>query len=140
MTMNHKKYANDDQVIIDNFFARIPDDVAASFDEKQIACIKAAFDLKTRGNHQIDVRGTFRIPFVRTRYYYVILLGRNRRRLTRYEHEISRFLKTTIVLILLLLSTAMGLLVLYLVKSAMGIDIFKEFSLGIWDYFKNHFL
>jgi hypothetical protein len=37
-------------------------------------------------------------------------------------------------------STLFGLLVLFLVKSAMGIDIFPNFSLGIWGWFQQTFL
>lgn len=33
--------------------------------------------------------------------------------------------------------TGLGFLVLYLVKSAMGINLFDDFSLGIWDWFKS---
>jgi hypothetical protein len=28
-------------------------------------------------------------------------------------------------------------LVLYLIKSALGIDIFKDYSFGIWDWFRH---
>jgi hypothetical protein len=37
---------------------------------------------------------------------------------------------------LLTLSLTLGLLVLYLFKSALGINLFAGFSLGIWDWFK----
>ena len=36
----------------------------------------------------------------------------------------------------ILASTLFGILVLYLIKSALGIDIFKGFSFGVWDWFK----
>ena len=31
-----------------------------------------------------------------------------------------------------MVSTLMGLLILYLIKSALGINLFEHFSLGIW--------
>jgi|TARA_R110000851_G_scaffold90253_4_gene197037 hypothetical protein len=33
-------------------------------------------------------------------------------------------------------SMLLGLLVLYIIKSALGIDLFPDTSLGIWDQFK----
>ena len=37
-------------------------------------------------------------------------------------------------------STLLGLLILYLVKSALGIDLVPGFSLGTWGWFKGEFL
>ena len=34
--------------------------------------------------------------------------------------------------------TLFGLLVLYLIKSALGINLFEDFSLGIWSWFKQN--
>ena len=33
-----------------------------------------------------------------------------------------------------------AVLTMYLIKSALGIDIFKHFSFGVWDAFKHTFI
>jgi len=42
--------------------------------------------------------------------------------------------------VFLLVSAAVGILVLYLVKSALGIDLIPGYSCGVWDWFKEEFL
>ena len=37
-------------------------------------------------------------------------------------------------------SVLSGLLILYLIKSALGINLFENFSLGIWSWFKANIL
>jgi hypothetical protein len=67
-------------------------------------------------------------------------MGRNQRSLSRRERRISLMIKTFCLFLFLAFSTLMGLLVLYLAKSAAGIDLFPGFSLGIWGWFKETFL
>ena len=45
-----------------------------------------------------------------------------------------------LITLLLLLGICGMVLLLYLVKSALGIDIFKHFSFGVWDLFKKSVL
>lgn len=42
--------------------------------------------------------------------------------------------------LLLLYATACGVLVLYLIKSALGIDLIEGFSFGVWGWFQEHVL
>ncbi|MGR8980875.1 MAG: hypothetical protein ACU84H_12410 [Gammaproteobacteria bacterium] len=49
--------------------------------------------------------------------------------------KFRRFIKWINSILLL----AMILLIVYLVKSAMGINLFPHYSLGIWRYFKPYF-
>jgi hypothetical protein len=37
-------------------------------------------------------------------------------------------------------SAAVGILVLYLIKSALGIDLIPGFSFGVWGWFQDEFL
>jgi hypothetical protein len=115
----------------------MPQDIADTFTEAQLASLRLALGARSWGRHAVDVRGT--VVFWRWRYYYVFLLGRNRRELTRREKQLSLLLQAVFLSALLLLSTLLGLLVLYLVKSALGIDLFPGFSLGIWSWFKQQF-
>lgn len=122
---------------IQHLLGRMPQDIADTFTEAQLASLRLALGALSWGRHAVDVRGT--VVFWRWRYYYVFLLGRNRRELTRREKQLSLLLQAVFLSALLLLSTLLGLLVLYLVKSALGIDLFPGFSLGIWSWFKQQF-
>ena len=58
----------------------------------------------------------------------------NRRTLTRGELQVGLWLQAIAVLLFLALCTLLGLLALYIAKSAAGIDLFPGFSLGIWSW------
>ncbi len=122
---------------IQHLLGRMPQDIADTFTEAQLASLRLALGARSWGRHAVDIRGT--VVFWRWRYYYVFLLGRNRRELTRREKQLSLLLQAVFLSVLLLVSTLLGLLVLYLVKSALGIDLFPGFSLGIWTWFKQQF-
>ena len=117
---------------------RMPKNVQDSFSEEQLSYLKVAIGARTWGSHAIDVRST--IKFFRYRYYYVFVAGRNRRELTRKEKQIALAIHTCIVTLFLIMCSLLGVLVLYLIKSAMGIDIFPNFSFGVWGWFKETFL
>jgi len=131
------------KVIKDNSFnqgleERVGSELFDSFSPEQLAALKAAFGSRQWNNHPVDFRGTFKVW--RWRYYYVFLMGRNRRSLSPRERRLSALLQATFLAIFLLLCSALGILVLYLIKSAMGIDIFPNFSFGVWGWFKGNFL
>ncbi|MCG6508060.1 hypothetical protein K6U15_15045, partial [Vibrio parahaemolyticus] len=52
------------------------------------------------------------------------------------ESKLANFIVTSAILVGLLALLGLSFLALYLLKSAMGIDIFPNYSLGIWDWFK----
>jgi hypothetical protein len=115
---------------------RLPDDLKDSFTPEQLSALKVAFGARKWGQHSVDLRGTLRLWH--WRYYFVFLAGRNRRDLSRREQQLSRMATAFALSLFLLFSVMLGLLVLYLVKSALGIDIFPNFSLGIWGWFKTN--
>ena len=117
---------------------RMPKRIQDSFTEEQLANIKIATGARTWGNHAIDVRSTMK--FFRYRYYYVFVAGRNRRELSARERRIGLLMQASILAMFLTFSAILGVLVLYLVKSAAGIDIFPHFSFGVWGWFKASFL
>lgn len=123
---------------IQNILSRMPSKVADSYTDLQLIHLKTAIGSRSWGKHPVDLRGTLTYPFARWHIYYVILFGRNRRQLSAREKQLSAFMTALMILLFLLASTAMGLLVLYLAKSYAGIDIFPNFSLGIWSYFKDN--
>ncbi|MBX2807914.1 MAG: hypothetical protein KTR20_04710 [Cellvibrionaceae bacterium] len=125
-----------DEPDIKKLLARMPETTATSFSDKQLMHLKTAIGSRHWATHKVDIRGTLHIPFTPWRYYYVILLGRNRRQLSQRERNVSALLNALIVLIFILSCSTLGLVFLYLLKSFVGIDIFPNFSLGLWDYVK----
>ena len=114
----------------------MPDDVANSFTDTQLLHLKLAIGSRQWGKHKVDFRGTFPLPFVQSRIYYVFLMGRNHRELSRQEKLLSALSVALFLTVVTSVSILFGILVLYLIKSALGINIFKDFSFGIWDWFK----
>ncbi len=127
-----------DDPIIKNLLERMPDEVKESFSEAQLSHLKVALGARSWGKHAVDFRST--VKFFRYRYYYVFVAGRNRREMSRKEKQISLLIQSAILTGFIGISTLFGLLLLYLLKSALGIDLFSGFSLGIWDWFKETFL
>jgi len=117
---------------------RMPREVQDSFTEEQLVNIKIAVGARTWGSHAIDLRST--IKFFRYRYYYVFVAGRNRRELSARERRLGLLIQAVALGMFLTFSALLGVLVLYLLKSAAGIDIFPGFSFGIWSWFKGEFL
>jgi len=58
--------------------------------------------------------------------------------MSRQEQQIKRISYLLFITAFLSFSTLLGILVLYLIKSAMGIDIFPDFSFGIWSWFQGN--
>jgi len=122
---------------VKQFYHMLDKDVADSLDESQRNEIERTIDamgLVTR--HPLDVRKT--IPWIGKRYYFVLLAGRDRRRAVRYEKSrLLNFLLTATITLGIIAIIVLALLALYLIKSALGIDVFKHFSFGVWDWFKD---
>lgn len=116
----------------------MPTEVAESFTEEQLIALNKAVGGFSWARHKVDLRGT--ISIWRSSYYFVILWGRNRRELSRFEKQLGQLSVAFIITLFLLGSALLGLLLLYLLKSAMGVDLFPNFSLGIWTWFKANVL
>jgi hypothetical protein len=120
---------------LEDFFSRIPRDVAAGFSDEQLLAIRRAFGARMRGAHVVDVRLSLPLPF--KRLYIVLLLGSERRTIAR-RHDDRRDspLATAgnfvfaVLFFGLLLTALLG--ILYVVKSALGIDLVPGMSLGLW--------
>lgn len=127
-----------EEVEIKTLLSRMPQAVADSFSDIQLVHLKTAIGSRSWGKHPVDLRGTITYPFARWHLYYVILLGRNRRKLSAREKKISAIVTALIILLILFATISSFLLVIYLLKSYAGIDLFPGFSLGIWDYFRDN--
>ncbi len=123
---------------------RIPRQYRSSFTNEQLLSLKVAFSGRRWGRHALDIRGSF--GFRTWKYYYVILAGRERRKLSAREEKIHHLTNTIFLFTFLVFSTLLGLLILYLIKSAVGIDIFHDYHLKIipgydgstWKWFQEH--
>ncbi|GAC27062.1 hypothetical protein [Brumicola pallidula] len=122
-----------------NLLSRLPDETALSLTDRQLSHIKVAVGNGGYRKHKIDCRGTIPIPFYPSRIYFVLLMGRNIRAVTRREKSIALMTTLFLTTLFLSLSTLLGLVVLYILKSALGIDLFEGSSLGLWNWLKQNF-
>jgi hypothetical protein len=122
---------------IRSLLERMPKNIQSTFTDEQLAHLKIAIGARQWGNHTVDCRGV--VKFFKYRYYYVFLAGRNRRELSAKEQKIARFTQAVFLSIAATFIILFTLLVLYLVKSALGIDIFDGYSFGVWSWFKGLF-
>ena len=121
---------------IQGLLARLPKETADSLSDTQLRHLKVAIGSGTWRKHRVDIRATLAVPFYPAKVYFVFLMGKNRRTVSRQEQHMVFASMLLLILSFLALCTGLGLLTLYLLKSSLGIDLFTEFSLGIWDWFK----
>lgn len=114
--------------------ARFPQEVLSTFSEHQKYHISHVLGDHFGKQHKVDLRGTFPVPFLPSKVYFVFLMGRDIRQLSRHEQNMAIFTIILLVILGLSISIMLGLIVLYVAKSALGINLFDEFSLGIWSY------
>ncbi len=120
---------------IQKLLSRMPLEVQQSFTEQQLAELRVALGARQWGKHRIDLRGTLSVW--RFRYYYVFVAGRNVREQSRQARQLSLLAQAVLISILLSICLLFGLLMLYLLKSALGIDLLDDYSFGIWHWFKS---
>jgi hypothetical protein len=119
-----------------NLLSRLPKETAGSLTDVQLQHLKIAYGSGQFRKHKVDIRGTFPVPFYPSRIYFVLLMGRNIRSLSRQEQSIAMLNILIMVSVFLALSTALGLIILYLIKSALGINLLDGYSLGVWTWVK----
>ncbi len=123
---------------IQGLLDRMPARVGQTLSEEQLLCLKNALGAHRGGRHQVDLRGSFGLW--RWRYYYVFLLGRERRQLTRKALRTAKTAKTIFLAVFLLCALLTGLILVYLSKSVPGLDLLPQRSLDLWGWFKAHIL
>ena len=118
---------------IERFYAQLDPQISEELTPEQKAGVeKAVLAITLGARHKVDIRRSF--PFFGKRFYLVFLLGRDLRQQHRQESTLSRILLTFLLLIAVLFVTSCILLTLYMIKSALVIDIFHNFHVGIWDW------
>lgn len=123
------------ELVVDRFYASLDAEVEASLTPEQKRGIEQALVRATLSSrHRIDFRRSF--PFLHRRYFVVFLFGRDLRKISRGS-TLGRIFSTLAISIALLICILSVLLMLYMFKSALGIDLFKNFHVGIWTWFVN---
>ncbi|OFC69224.1 3-phosphoshikimate 1-carboxyvinyltransferase [Alteromonas confluentis] len=134
--MSQESHPVHQSLLMKRLLNKMPEDVAESFSEEQLIALNKAIGGRSWARHKLDLRGTVNIW--RSSFYFVILAGKNRRELSRLEEHLSRATMALMLTLFVTFCTLFGLLVLYLIKSALGINLFEDFSLGIWSWFKQN--
>lgn len=120
---------------------RLPAETRDTFTAEQLASLKLAFGTRPWSKHPVDVRTTFR--FFRSRYYFVMVAGKGHADEQKRTSELSlfakAFVKGSLMLIWFTVASILLTFCLYILKSALNIDFFPDFSFGIWDWFQSLF-
>ncbi len=123
---------------IRDLLRRMPAAVARTFTRAQLQAMQDAVATRQWGRHPLDIRGS--VPLGRHRYFFAVLAGRNRRDMTAQEKALDNAFALLVLLAFLAFCAACGFVTLYLVKSALGIDIFADYSLGLWSCVQDNVL
>ena len=120
-----------------SLLSRLPQETASLLTDTQLSHLKVAIGSGQYRKHKVDLRGTLPVPFFTYRIYFVILMGCNIRSLSRQEKSIAVTSMLLLTVIFLVFSTTLGLVIIYVLKSALGINLFEGYSLGLWDWLKS---
>lgn len=124
---------------VQNLLKRMPEGIANSFSTEQLIGLRHSLGIRGGRAHSIDIRPTLKLPFVPWSFYFVFLLGKDKRRISENEKLVAVALFLLVLLLFGFGLFAVCLIILYLVKSALGIDLFEGYSTGFWDWFKETF-
>ncbi|MFT6991124.1 MAG: hypothetical protein ACJASL_003111 [Paraglaciecola sp.] len=120
-----------------SLLSRLPQETALVLTDTQLSHLKVAIGSGQYRKHKVDLRGTIPVPFYPSRIYFVLLMGRNIRSLSRQERSIAVTSLVLLTVLFLMFSTALGLVIVYVLKSALGINLLEGYSLGLWDWIKS---
>ncbi|MCP5179725.1 MAG: 3-phosphoshikimate 1-carboxyvinyltransferase [Pseudomonadales bacterium] len=123
-------YASDGNGQIRDLLRRMPADVARTFTTTQLEAMHDAIATRKWGRHPLDIRGS--VPFGAHRYFFAILAGRNRRDMSQREKLVDNLFAIAFFLAFVGFCMVTGFVTLYLIKSAVGIDIFDNWHFGLW--------
>ena len=124
------------ELVVERFYAALDQEVETSLTAEQKRGIEQALvraNLASR--HRIDFRHS--CPFLHRRYFVVFLFGRDLRNVSRESTLFGRIFTTLLITLGVVFALLSILLALYMLKSALGIDVFKNFHVGIWTWFVN---
>lgn len=120
-----------------HIMSNIPPEVFSTLNIVQIQAIESAISSNAPfRKHPVDLRG--RLSFFFIRFYFVILVGRDRRNSSRNKEDARRakaksLSLATFLYALICMVAPVMFLTLYLLKTFLGIDIFPDHHLS--DFF-----
>lgn len=120
-------------------FSSMEKSVADSFTYEQRKALQKSITTQHWRQHSVDFRPTLALPFVPWSFYLVFLVGVNKRGLIPAERCIAFTMVLFILFIIGLFIIGCTFVLIYLLKSWLGIDLFPNESLGVWDKFKSYF-
>lgn len=136
MEVSSKQNASS-QMYADFTLSRIAPHVRRSLTDEQYKAIRSALvATEVEQKHSFDMR--LSIPLYLRSYYFIVFAGRDRRRSTlELERRVALRYPKILRQAVLLMATASAILtvlfgmfiVLYLVKSSLGVDLFKDIHL-----------
>ena len=120
--------------IVQRILDQLPRESRDSFTDEQLLALKTGFGARRWFKHPLDLRGS--VKLWRWRFYYVILAGAEKRSLSPGEVRLARISNLIVAGALVGITLFTGLIGLYLLKSAMGIDLIPGYHFGLWDWLK----
>jgi len=129
----------DKNLKVNQLLSNMDKSVANSFTYRQRKALQKSINAQGWRKHQVDFRPTLALPFLPWSFYVVFLLGVNKRGLLPAERFIAFTMFLSAVFLMGLLVIGCVFVLIYLLKSWLGIDLFPNESLGIWGEFKNYF-
>jgi hypothetical protein len=130
---------SDENSKVNQLLSGMEKSVAESFTYKQRKALRKSINTQDWRSHNVDFRPTLALPFLPWSFYMVFLVGINRRGLLPAERFIAFTMFLLAIFIFGLIIVGCLFVLIYLLKSWLGIDLFPNESLGIWDKFKNYF-
>lgn len=124
---------------VNQILSRMDKSVADSFTYKQRKALQKIISTRDWQQHNVDFRPTLALPFLPWNFYMVFLFGVNKRGLLPAERFMAAAMFLSVLFVIGLVLIGIFFVLLYLLKSWLGIDIFPNESLGLWDEFKNLF-
>ncbi len=117
---------------------RMSKNVCDTFSDDQLLALKMALSGRRWGTHAVDIRRS--IGFWRWQYYFVFVAGREMRAITDRQRRALHMAEAVFITSFLTFSTLLGLVIVYLIKSSLGINLIPGYSLGLWDWFRDSIL
>ena len=141
--MNHQKRSvrqTEVDAYTQHIMTNIPPEVFSTLNIVQIQAIESAISNNAPfRKHPLDLRGQLSLYFIR--YYFVILIGRDRRSSSINKEERRRTKAKSVSVMMFIYALICMLapilfIALYLIKSFLGIDIFPDQHLS--DFFSSN--
>ncbi len=118
------------ELVVERFYAALDREVETSLTAEQKRGIEQAL---VRANRRHAIASIFRhsFPFLHRRYFVVFLFGRDLRKVSRESTLFGRIFATLLITLGVVFALLSILLALYMLKSALGIDVFKKISTSV---------